>query len=80
MPWTEKDQEQLEKLANERLSRFEIAQAMGKSPFAIKRRAQRTGVRIYRPEDRVNDGTDLAGIRPFTPRCAELLRQAGVRI
>lgn len=79
MPWTEKMQEQLEELAADKLSSAEIAKAMGISMHAVKRRAVRTRVKIYRPEDR-NCGSDCAGIRPFTPKCAELLRAAGVRV
>lgn len=77
MPWTEKEQARLEELAETGLSSFEIAKDMRKSHSAVRRRAQRTGVRIYRPEDRPND---CIGIRPFTDKCAELMRRAGVRL
>lgn len=79
MPWTEKQQKRLEELAADRLSSFQIAEAMGKSRAAVKRRAIRTGVRIYRPEDRCR-ADDCIGIKPFTERCAELLKRAGVRL
>lgn len=79
MPWTEAMQARLEELAADRLSSFEIAKEMGLTNHAVKRRAVRTRVKIYRPEDR-NCGYECIGIKPFTPRCAELMRAAGVRI
>lgn len=79
MPWTEKQDARLRELAEDRLSSFEIAAAMGKTFSAVKRRAQRIGVKIYRPEERAGE-SGCIGIRPFTPRCAELMRQLGVKI
>lgn len=80
MPWTEEDQARLKELVALKLSSYQIAAAMGKSRSAVKSRVRRTLLRIARPEERPKGVGGRIGIRPFTPRCAELMRRAGVKI
>ena len=62
---------------------WEIAELLGTSPSAVRGRAERLGMRFSKATKRrrlavINRNAE--GHRPFTPRCAELMRAAGVRI
>jgi hypothetical protein len=58
---------------------IEIAAMLGVTVGALKNRGRRIGMEFVSPEKRHHQRKD-SDHRPFTPRCAELLRKAGVKI
>jgi hypothetical protein len=57
----------------------ELAAKIGVTVGALKNRGRRIGMEFVSPEKRHHQQKDRDH-RPFTPRCAELLRNAGVKI
>jgi hypothetical protein len=61
----------------------EIAEVLGVTPHAVRARADRIGLRFAKLKTRRGKSSinrNAEGHKPFTERCGELLRAAGVRI
>lgn len=80
MTWTAEKDEALRQYYHDHLPSWEIAEKLGVSQKSVQGRAQRLGMRFERSNIRHRRVLFSDGHRPFTPRCAELLREAGVKI
>jgi hypothetical protein len=80
MTWTPERDNILRKRWAEKKQSWEIADELGVSQKSVQGRAQRLGMRFERLKTRRKRPLFTGGHRPFTPRCAELLREAGVKI
>lgn len=78
MTWTEQMDATLIQCCRQRKPSWEVAEMLGVTQAAARGRAGRLGMRFPRTATRRKRVLDTTGHKAFTPRCAELLRAAGV--
>jgi hypothetical protein len=81
--WTQENTNLLRKCWKRGMRPWEIAELLNTTPSAVRGRAERLGIRFDKATKRRRLAVlnrNAEGHRPFTPRCAELLREAGVKI
>jgi len=80
-PWTPEMDATLKAYFRNNLPAHEVAALLGMSQASVRSRASRIGIKLVRQKTRIKrPNKNGEGHKPFTDRCGQLLRAAGVKI